>query len=58
VRKERPDVRVLYLSGYTDATVARQGLLDDRSNFLQKPFAVDVFTRRVRETLDASSQAR
>jgi len=57
VRKERPEIGVLYLSGYTDATVSREGLMEAGANFLQKPFAVDVFARRVREVLDAS-QAR
>ncbi len=48
----RPGLRVLYLSGYTDATVSQNGLLDARANFLQKPFASDALTRKVREVLD------
>ncbi len=48
----RPGLRVLYLSGYTDATVSQNGLLDARANFLQKPFASEALTRKVREVLD------
>ena len=58
IRHQRPGIRVLYLSGYTEATVMREGLLGEGENFLQKPFAADTFTRRVREILDGPSGAR
>lgn len=53
----REGLRVLYLSGYTDAIVSQHGLLDERANFLQKPFAVEALTRKVREVLDAPMAA-
>lgn len=50
---ERPGLRVLYVSGYTDETVVRHGLLERGLNYLQKPFTSAVLARKVREVLDA-----
>ncbi len=54
LRALRPDIRVLYLSGYTDSTVTQKGLLDAGDSFLQKPFTTDALARKVRETIDPS----
>lgn len=48
-----PELRVLYMSGYTDDAVVRHGVLADGAIFLQKPFTPDVLASKVREVLDA-----
>jgi PAS domain S-box-containing protein len=49
----RPDLKVLYMSGYTDDMITRTGRLTANMAFLQKPFTAEVFLRKVREVLDA-----
>jgi PAS domain S-box-containing protein len=49
----RPEIRVLYMSGYTDGAIARQGVLREGSALLEKPFTTDRLARAVREVLDA-----
>ena len=53
----RPDIRVLFMSGYTDDGVVRGGLLGQGQAFLQKPFTPQGLARKVRELLDAPGQS-
>jgi two-component system, cell cycle sensor histidine kinase and response regulator CckA len=48
----RPDMKVLYVSAYTDDAVILRGLLTDEMPFLQKPFTSGALARKVREVLD------
>jgi CheY-like chemotaxis protein len=48
----RPGLRVLFVSGYTDDAVVRQGIQHEEVNFLQKPFSPAALTRKIREVLD------
>jgi DNA-binding NtrC family response regulator len=53
----RPDMKVLYMSGYTDDSIVRHGVLEATMSFLQKPITVASLTGKVREVLDAPSPA-
>jgi two-component system cell cycle sensor histidine kinase/response regulator CckA len=53
----RPDVKVLFMSGYTDGAIVDPGLLPAGSEFLQKPLAPDVLLDRVRKLLGVTPQA-
>jgi CheY-like chemotaxis protein len=49
---KRPDMKVLYTSGYTDEAILRHGVLESGISFLQKPYTPDSLARRIREVLD------
>jgi DNA-binding NtrC family response regulator len=48
----RPEMKVLYMSGYTDSAIIRNGMLELEAPFFQKPFTPDTLMRKVREVLD------
>ena len=49
----RPDMKVLYTSGYPDNTVFHQERMDHKIAFLQKPFSLSALTSKVREVLES-----
>jgi CheY-like chemotaxis protein len=53
LRQSRPNVKVLFISGYTDNALLRRGVLAHPVAFLQKPFTLSTLSRKVREVLDS-----
>jgi two-component system, cell cycle sensor histidine kinase and response regulator CckA len=49
-----PGIRALYMSGYSDHAILRDGVLQDGTQFIQKPFTRDALARKVRDVLDAA----
>ena len=52
LRRVRPEMRVLYTSGYTDDVIVHHGVLDEGVDFISKPFDSAELARRVRKSLD------
>ncbi len=52
VGETRPDLKVVFMSGYTRDALGRANILEDEVRFLQKPFAIDLLLDMVRRTLD------
>ena len=47
-----PGIKVIFTSGYTDATIAHHGMLEAGAEFLSKPYTPTTLARKVREVLD------
>ncbi|HTU35763.1 MAG TPA: PAS domain S-box protein [Candidatus Acidoferrum sp.] len=53
VARIRPEMKVLYMSGYTDQSVVQHGMLESGSVLLQKPFTMSALATKLREILAA-----
>ncbi len=51
ISKNYPNIKCLFMSGYTDDIIAQQGVLDDDVSFISKPFSRDALIAKVQETL-------
>ena len=52
LRKIKPDLKVLYMSGYPGEFIARHGVSGDDMGYLQKPFSQEALAGKTREVLD------
>jgi two-component SAPR family response regulator len=52
IRKVKPGIKVLFMSGYTADLINRRGMLDDGLNFIPKPVSANTLLRKIREVLD------
>jgi DNA-binding response OmpR family regulator len=53
-----PTARILFVSGYTEEAIIHQGMLDEGTAFLQKPFRLRELAQKVRQVLNSAAPAR
>lgn len=54
----RPEIKVLYMSGYTDDAIVHHGVLEAGTNFIEKPFTTTALISKVRETLSKAREKK
>jgi two-component system cell cycle sensor histidine kinase/response regulator CckA len=52
INKIKPEIKVLFMSGYTENVIVHQGALKEGIHFVQKPFSMNDFAKKVRETIE------
>jgi PAS domain S-box-containing protein len=57
IRDLKPDIKALFMSGYTANIIHKKGILDSATEFISKPFSPNAFLRKVREVLDKGPAA-
>lgn len=50
--QKHPELKALFMSGYTDDVIAHRGVLDEGVNFIQKPFSIQAIALKVRQVLE------
>ena len=55
--RRRPDIKVLFVTGYTRNAIIHHGRLDPDIDLLTKPFTADALTRKIRQLLDDKARA-
>jgi CheY-like chemotaxis protein len=53
----QPEIKVIFISGYTDDAVLRRGVLSEGVSFLQKPFTIETLARKISEVLTRAPHA-
>jgi two-component SAPR family response regulator len=57
IREQYPDIKSIYMSGYTANVIEQHGVLDNDINFVQKPFTKNGLYDIIRKTLDDNSES-
>ncbi|MBF0327616.1 MAG: PAS domain S-box protein [Nitrospirae bacterium] len=52
IKKIKPDIKVIYMSGYTDDIITKKGMLEDGFDFISKPINSEIMLTKIREVLD------
>jgi CheY-like chemotaxis protein len=52
LRQNRPDLKVLYMSGYTDDAIAKHGVLEPGTPLIEKPFTIEAMAQRIRQVIE------
>jgi DNA-binding NtrC family response regulator len=52
IKKGHPETKICFMSGYTDNAIVHHDILDENTNFIQKPFLPNFLLKKVRELLD------
>ena len=47
-----PHMRCLFMSGYTADIIGKSGILDSEIDFIQKPFSIDILSKKIKEIFD------
>lgn len=58
IQQIHPEIKILFMSGYTANVIANQGILAPGLNFIQKPFSNRDLAVKVREILDGEAPSR
>jgi len=53
LRRANPELKVIYMSGYADGEILKNGVLQPGTELLEKPFAFAALTEKVRRVLDS-----
>ena len=56
IKKLRPHIKVLFMSGYTGNVIVHRGIIENNVHFLQKPFSIHSLTSKVREVLERTNK--
>ncbi len=56
LRRKRPELKALFMSGYPSNVIQHQGVLDEGMHFIQKPFTLQALSAKIREALDSPAE--
>ena len=56
IKKLRPNIKICFMSGYTNNAIVHHGILDQNTNFIQKPFTPDDLLKKIRSILDTPAK--
>jgi DNA-binding NtrC family response regulator len=52
IKQKLPYIKVLYMSGYTDNVIVHHGIIDEKVNFIQKPFLINDIAQKLNEIFE------